>query len=144
MRKNMKQLRTRMRMRMRIRMMMTMIMSIKTWKKKVKKKIVLNTRRVKLIIVESAKVSLTLCFFFFFYQSLTMLKTGFCFSNLCIYECWINLDLFIWFRGECNKFHFHPWLKVFFLKIMNLTTNVYLGKYIFWSKVLQKYTQQID
>uniref|UniRef100_A0A0R0G9L1 Uncharacterized protein n=2 Tax=Glycine max TaxID=3847 RepID=A0A0R0G9L1_SOYBN len=44
-----------MRMRMRIRMMMTMIMSIKTWKKKVKKKIVLNTRGVKLIIVEPAK-----------------------------------------------------------------------------------------
>ncbi|KAL2583126.1 hypothetical protein AAZV13_14G051150 [Glycine max] len=58
MRKNTKQLRTRKRMRMRIRMMMmtTIIMSIKKWKKKVKKKIVLNTRGVKLIIVEPAKV----------------------------------------------------------------------------------------
>ncbi|RZB67580.1 hypothetical protein D0Y65_037777 [Glycine soja] len=57
MRKNTKQLRTRKRMRMRIRMMMmtTIIMSIKKWKKKVKKKIVLNTRGVKLIIVEPAK-----------------------------------------------------------------------------------------
>lgn len=79
MRKNMKQLRTRMRMRMRIRMMMTMIMSIKTWKKKVKKKIVLNTRRVKLIIVESAKVSLTLCFFFFFLSKFNYVENWFLF-----------------------------------------------------------------
>lgn len=135
MRKNTKQLRTRKRMRMRIRMMMmtTIIMSIKKWKKKVKKKIVLNTRGVKLIIVEPAKVSLTLCFFYFLlkFNYVENWFLFFKFMYLWVLNQSLSDDLFIWFRGECNKFHFHPWLEVFFLKIMNLITNVYLGKYIY-------------